>query len=286
MNEENDKTKDIDEVVADTEKSDSLEEPDVNDAEEDLEEEQDDDLEDESEPAPEGLHALDFTPSESSTTNIPPRLPEGFSYNQTQPTVTRKKSKKKLPKVAENVVTVDTDKPLRSEPSTVRSRKYRTHHPNRAMLKAQLWWSRYKWWATGGVVVLAMGVTYPFWGERLGQLMQPKEETPVVAADTILPTKDTILYLSLRMKIVFVYKTLCVMLGGCIINVDADKKQLEHRKNKIMEISRRSKMVQPLQLLQHLQLHIPHMVIVYIKKIDHILKRVWSIYLENYFLIT
>ena len=57
MNEENDKTKDIDEVAADTEKSDSLEEPDVNDAEEDLEEEQDDDLEDESEPAPEGLHA-------------------------------------------------------------------------------------------------------------------------------------------------------------------------------------------------------------------------------------
>ena len=102
-----------------------------------------------------------------------------------------KKSKKKQPKVAENVVTVDTDKPLRSEPSTVRSRKYRTHRPNRAMLKAQLWWSRYKWWATGGVVVLAMGVTYPFWGERLGQLMQPKEETPVVAADTILPTKDT-----------------------------------------------------------------------------------------------
>ena len=191
MNEENDKTKDIDEVVADTEKSDSLEEPDVNDAEEDLEEEQDDDLEDESEPAPEGLHALDFTPSESSTTNIPPRLPEGFSYNQTQPTVARKKSKKKQPKVTENVITVDTDKPLRSEPSTVRSRKYRTHRPNRAMLKAQLWWSRYKWWATGGVVVLAMGVTYPFWGERLGQLMQPKEETPVVAADTILPTKDT-----------------------------------------------------------------------------------------------
>ena len=191
MNEENDKTKDIDEVVADTEKSEPLEESDVNDAEENLEEEQEDDLEDESEPAPEGLHALDFTPSESSTTNIPPRLPEGFSYNQTQPTVTRKKSKKKQPKVAENVVTVDTDKPLRSEPSTVRSRKYRTHHPNRAMLKAQLWWSRYKWWATGGVVVLAMGVTYPFWGERLGQLMQPKEETPVVAADTILPTKDT-----------------------------------------------------------------------------------------------
>lgn len=98
MNEENDKTKDIDEVVADTEKSEPLEESDVNDAEEDLEEEQEDDLEDESEPALEGLHALDFTPSESSTTNIPPRLPEGFSYNQTQPTVTRKKSKKKQPK--------------------------------------------------------------------------------------------------------------------------------------------------------------------------------------------
>ena len=94
MNEENDKTKDIDEVVADTEKSEPLEESDVNDAEENLEEEQEDDLEDESEPAPEGLHALDFTPSESSTTNIPPRLPEGFSYNQTQPTFARKSQKR------------------------------------------------------------------------------------------------------------------------------------------------------------------------------------------------
>ena len=60
------------------------------------------------------------------------------------------------------------------------------------MLKAQMAWNRYKWWLCLAVVVIAAGATYPFWGERLAGLMQSKEEVPVVAADTILPVKDTL----------------------------------------------------------------------------------------------
>ena len=193
MNEENDKTKDMDEEV---EVSTPLENAEADETDEDLKEETDEELETDSEaiPAPEGLHALDFTPSESSTTNIPPRLPEGFSYKPTQPTDTRKKPKKIKQKTVDPATTNDTGMPLRSEPNTARNhRKYRKHHrPNKMMLKAQMAWNRYKWWLCLAVVVIAAGATYPFWGERLAVLMQSKEEVPVVAADTILPVKDTL----------------------------------------------------------------------------------------------
>lgn len=193
MNEENDKTKDMDEEV---EVSTPLENAEADETDEELKEETDEELETDSEaiPAPEGLHALDFTPSESSTTNIPPRLPEGFSYNPTQPTDTRKKPKKKKQKTVDPATTNDTGMPLRSEPNTARNRrKYRKHHrPNKMMLKVQMGWNRYKWWVCLAVVVIAAGATYPFWGERLVGLMQSKEEVPVVAADTILPVKDTL----------------------------------------------------------------------------------------------
>lgn len=143
--------------------------------EEILNEEADDEV-----PAAPHLQSLGITHSGSSTTNIPPRLPEGYSYNAPRNTTAPQKPKKKKQKTAEEVhpdLSQPTDA-LRSEPSTFRHKKYRKKK------KAHTHTGRYITLAVIILLLAAIAVSYPWWSPML-QTSDPEPTQPVVAADTL-----------------------------------------------------------------------------------------------------
>ena len=122
------------------------------------------------------LHALDTTPSMSRTTNIPPRLPEGYSY-ASQPVETERKSQPKAKPAPEPT----TDLPLRSEPSETRSKRYRARKPNKTWMKTKRVVRRYGWL----IIFPAITATYPLWIDPVSALFHSEEPAPAVAADTV-----------------------------------------------------------------------------------------------------
>lgn len=122
------------------------------------------------------LHALDIAPSMSRTTNIPPRLPEGYSYTS-QPVEPEQKPQPKAKPTPEPT----TDQPLRSEPSEARSKRYRAHKPNKTWRKTKRVARRYGWL----IIFPAIIATYPLWIDHVSSLFHSEEPAPAVAADTV-----------------------------------------------------------------------------------------------------
>ena len=122
------------------------------------------------------LHALDITPSMSRTTNIPPRLPEGYSY-ASQPVEAEQKPQPKAMPTPEPT----TDLPLRSEPSETRSKRYRARKPNKTWMKTKRGARRYGWL----IIFPAIAATYPLWIDHVSLLFHSEEPAPAVAADTM-----------------------------------------------------------------------------------------------------
>lgn len=132
------------------------------------------------------LHALDTTPSMSRTTNIPPRLPEGYSYTS-QPVASEKTTQQK----AKAKTTLDpepADLPLRSEPTQTRSKRYRAHKPNKTWQKTKRVVRRYGWL----IIFPAIAATYPLWVDHVAALFHTEEPAPAVAADTVPQVKPVV----------------------------------------------------------------------------------------------
>ncbi len=131
------------------------------------------------------LQSLEITPSGSSTTNIPPRLPEGYSYNAPRPLVPTSSDKKKKKKQQEKPhpdLSTPNDT-LRSEPSTFRHKKYRKKKETHSHT------GRYIALAVVLLLIVAAGVSYPWWSSSLHSA-DPEPTHPVVAADTMPVTKQ------------------------------------------------------------------------------------------------
>lgn len=122
------------------------------------------------------LHALDITPSMSRTTNIPPRLPEGYSYASQSVEAEQAPQPKAKPAPEPT-----TDLPLRSEPSEARSKRYRTRKPNKTWMKTKRVARRYGWL----IIFPAIAATYPLWIDHVSSLFHSEEPAPAVAADTV-----------------------------------------------------------------------------------------------------
>lgn len=129
------------------------------------------------------LHALDIAPSMSRTTNIPPRLPEGYSY-ASQPVEAEQKQQPKSKPAPEPT----TDLPLRSEPSEARSKRYRARKPNKTWMKTKRVARRYGWL----IIFPAITATYPLWIDHVSSLFHSKEPAPAVAADTVPQIKPVV----------------------------------------------------------------------------------------------
>ena len=128
------------------------------------------------------LHALDITPSMSRTTNIPPRLPEGYSYaSQPAESETKPQSKAKAKPEPAAVPPQPTEPALRSQPTETRSKRYRVRKPNKAWVKTKRVARRYGWL----IISPAIAATYPWWGDRVSTLFHSEEPAPAVAADTV-----------------------------------------------------------------------------------------------------
>lgn len=129
------------------------------------------------------LQSLGIAHSGSSTTNIPPRLPEGYSYNAprattpSQPATSSSKKKKQKEEEAHPDLSQPTEA-LRSEPSTFRHKKYRKKKASNTH------WGR--WIAIVVIVLLVVGagVSYPWWSQFIPS-SESEPSQPVVAADTL-----------------------------------------------------------------------------------------------------
>lgn len=132
------------------------------------------------------LHALDIAPSMSRTTNIPPRLPEGYSY-ASQPIASEKNTQQKA-KATPASDSEPTESPLRSEPTQVRSKRYRAHKPNKVWQKTKRVARRYGWL----IIFPAIAATYPLWVDHVAALFHTEEPAPAVAADTMPQVKPVV----------------------------------------------------------------------------------------------
>ena len=126
-------------------------------------------IEDEEEDGPTQplLHALDFEQSESRTTNIPPRLPIGYSYGTERNTSAASTKKKK----AKNKATVDSHPDLPTNTDTLqeanerpeRSKRYRQRKPNKKWVALKAWWKRCWIWLLVVLIAIAIAASYQLW---------------------------------------------------------------------------------------------------------------------------
>lgn len=135
------------------------------------------------------LHWSNFEPSESNTTNIPPRLPMGYSYSET-PTPTNNSNNKKKTTVTSHPDLPDTQSTAQSKANLkAKNKRYqRKHKANTG--KSWLWLKKHWLMLLLVFIVVAIGATYSLWLPIVNQWRVEKEEVPAVAADTMpLPEK-------------------------------------------------------------------------------------------------
>lgn len=139
------------------------------------------------------LRSFGFTPSESATTNIPPRLPMGYTYASPKEEADTESTAVTEDTTAEDSLSQqhpdlpEATSPMRTSEDTdnqgVRIRKPR--RPNRKAKKAM---KRYGWWALIVILFVAIGSTYPYWSDLMNSWHE-SEPTPAVAADTLPAVK-------------------------------------------------------------------------------------------------
>lgn len=170
------------------------------------------------------LHASSFTPSESRTTNIPPRLPVGFSYDSPAPAATGftaapdAAADEQLEGQPEEAVAAAEaaspsaatpepapiaemhpdmpadDAPLCTEEPMVARRKQprRKKHTSHTARRVGAWCKRYALWVLLVVVVAGVAATYQLWTPLLGGWGHNEESAPVIAADTLPKAKPVV----------------------------------------------------------------------------------------------
>lgn len=141
------------------------------------------------------LHSLNFEPSESRTTNIPPRLPVGFSYaSASLPTNAENKGKKK--KKAAKHPDLPTASTISQEEMDMRihNKRHQLQHRNRAWTATMRWAKRYGIGIFFALIVIAGATTYQLWMPIVNNWhFNDDKELPVVAADTLpLPVKTKV----------------------------------------------------------------------------------------------
>lgn len=187
MNEEN---KDIDKF----EPEDNVKDIEATDAEgtntdTEVTEEESDELETDETSEQPLLHALDFEQSESRTTNIPPRLPLGYSYGtekKTAATPSKKKKAKNKPTTASHPdLPTNTDALQEANERPERSKRYRQHKPNKTWVNFKAWTKRYGIWLLVTIIVIAIAATYQLWSPIVKGWQHNEEEVPAIAADSL-----------------------------------------------------------------------------------------------------
>lgn len=135
------------------------------------------------------LRSLGFARSESSTTNIPPRLPVGYTYAAASQQQTENEN-------TEQQVAMDAieqphpDLPeerneLRSTDDAEVSVSVKVKKPRHRVAKVKKLLKRYGLWVLLFIILVAMGATYPYWRNYIGN-WNNAEPKPAVAADTIV----------------------------------------------------------------------------------------------------
>lgn len=135
------------------------------------------------------LHALDFEQSESRTTNIPPRLPLGYSYGTESNTTTtpskKKKANKKPSTTAHPDLPTNTDALQEANERPERSKRYRQRKPNKTWTAFKTWTKRYGIWLLAAIIVIAIAATYQLWSPIVKGWQHDEEKVPAIAADTL-----------------------------------------------------------------------------------------------------
>lgn len=138
------------------------------------------------------LHALDFEQSESRTTNIPPRLPIGYSYStEKKPTTTsskKKKVKNKATLTSHPDLPTNTDSLQEANERPKRSKRYRQRKPNKTWAAFKAWWKHYWIGLLVVLIAIAIAVSYQLWLPIVKGWQHQEEEVPAIAADS-LPKK-------------------------------------------------------------------------------------------------
>lgn len=131
------------------------------------------------------LHALNIEPSESNTTNIPPRLPFGYSYDAPQPTSLQTTDTKEDECVLAEQPHPDmpeAEAPLRTDnlpPMMPKPRKRR----NRCNGGKGRFFHRYGWAVVLLLLIIVGGSTAPLWWGDMPWI-HSEEVKPTMAADT------------------------------------------------------------------------------------------------------
>ncbi len=134
------------------------------------------------------LRSYGFAPSESNTTNIPPRLPVGYAYTSSS------QSQAETDDLEPQEPLVNTDQPhpdlpkdrndLRSIDDIEASVSVKVKRPRHRVVKVKKAIKRYGLWVLLIIVIVAVGVTYPYWRNYMGNWNNAEPE-PAVAADTV-----------------------------------------------------------------------------------------------------
>ncbi len=137
------------------------------------------------------LRSFGFTPSESATTNIPPRLPMGYTYaspkeeTEAESTAVTEDTTTEESIIQQHPDLPDSPSPMRTSEDTD-NQGVRVRKPRRKNREAKKAIKRYGWWALIVILLVAIGSTYPYWSDLMNSWHE-SEPTPAVAADT-LPT--------------------------------------------------------------------------------------------------
>ncbi len=131
------------------------------------------------------LRATGMLQSESYTTNIPPRLPEGFSYRQASDT-----EEEPPTPIEDETATEETETatealstPLRTG-ETVNHAAGRVQKPQKPKRRTGARLKRIVWGFVLVVFILAMGAAFHFWA-GIPESWRRDAPQPVVAADTV-----------------------------------------------------------------------------------------------------
>lgn len=145
------------------------------------------------------LHSFYFEPSESRTTNIPPRLPVGYSYTLFKSDSTNNGGAK-TQQTKSQAPASHPDLPAEGaiaqneEEMHNRSKRYRYQHKNKTWLAIKRWTRRYWIGLLIAAIVVVIVATFNVWMPIINHWqLEHKEETPVVAADTLpVPVKTEV----------------------------------------------------------------------------------------------
>lgn len=138
------------------------------------------------------LRSLGFAKSESSTTNIPPRLPMGYTYNAPYKEEEKRESEE-LQEPTSDIIEQhpdlpEDDAPLRTNEGNINEGGVRVCKPRSGGGKMKKMVKRFGPWLLIIAIVAAIGATYPYWRDAIGA-WHTNEPAPAVAADTLPPVK-------------------------------------------------------------------------------------------------